>query len=176
VTTHSGSLPRPSRFLSLVLAREAGEPVDEAQFAEQVRAAVLQTVRLQAAAGVDVLSDGEMSKPSYATYVTDRLAGFGGQGSIEQVAASVMALEEFPDLAGKQAQTAASAATTRFTTCDGLVRYVGQGAVQSDIDILTAATGGVWAAGVFMSAASPGVIAVFSPNRYYASQVAPTWR
>ena len=170
LTTHSGSLPRPSRFLSLVLAQEAGESVDEAQFAGEVRAAVRETVRLQADAGVDVLNDGEMSKPSYATYVKDRLTGFGGQGSIEQVAASVMALEDFPDFAEKQAQTVASAATIRFTTCDGPVQYVGQAAVQSDIDILKAATDGVRSAGVFMSAASPGVIAVFSPNRYYGSQ------
>jgi len=170
LTTHSGSLPRPSRFLSLVLAQEAGESVDEAQFADEVRAAVRETVRLQADAGVDVLNDGEMGKPSYATYVKDRLTGFGGQGSIEQVAASVMALEDFPDFAEKQAQTVASAATIRFTTCDGPVEYVGQAAVQSDIDILKASTGGVRSAGVFMSAASPGVIAVFSPNRYYGSQ------
>jgi 5-methyltetrahydropteroyltriglutamate--homocysteine methyltransferase len=170
LTTHSGSLPRPSRFLSLVLAQEAGESVDEAQFADEVRAAVRETVRLQADAGVDVLNDGEMSKPSYATYVKDRLTGFGGQGSIEQVAASVMALEDFPDFAEKQAQTVASAATIRFTTCDGPVQYVGQAAVQSDIDILKASTDGVRSAGVFMSAASPGVIAVFSPNRYYGSQ------
>jgi 5-methyltetrahydropteroyltriglutamate--homocysteine methyltransferase len=170
LTTHSGSLPRPSRFLSLMLAQEAGESVDEAQFADEVRAAVRETVRLQVDAGVDVLNDGEMSKPSYATYVKDRLTGFGGQGSIEQVAASVMALEDFPDFAEKQAQTVASAATIRFTTCDGPVQYVGQAAVQSDIDILKAATDGVRLAGVFMSAASPGVIAVFSPNRYYGSQ------
>ena len=170
LTTHSGSLPRPARFLSLVLAREAGEPVDEAQFTDEVRTAVRETVGLQAGAGVDVLNDGEMSKPSYATYVKDRLTGFGGEGAIEQVAASVMALEEFPDFAEKMAQTMASAATIRFTTCDGPVRYVGQAAVQSDIDTLKAATEGVRAAGVFMSAASPGVIAVFSPNRYYASQ------
>jgi 5-methyltetrahydropteroyltriglutamate--homocysteine methyltransferase len=170
LTTHSGSLPRPSRFLSLVLAQEAGESVDEAQFADEVRAAVRETVRLQADAGVDVLNDGEMGKPSYATYVKDRLTGFGGQGSIEQVAASVMALEDFPDFAEKQAQTVASAATIRFTTCDGPVQYVGQAAVKSDIDILKAATDGVRSGGVFMSAASPGVIAVFSPNRYYGSQ------
>ena len=82
LTTHSGSLPRPARFLPLVLAREAGEPVDEAQFTDEVRAAVRETVRLEADAGVDVLNDGEMSKPSYATYVKDRLTGFGGEGSI----------------------------------------------------------------------------------------------
>ena len=94
LTTHSGSLPRPARFLSLVLAREAGEPVDEAQFTDEVRAAVRETVRLQADAGVDVLNDGEMSKPSYATYVKDRLTGFGGEGAIEQVAAFSVSISD----------------------------------------------------------------------------------
>jgi 5-methyltetrahydropteroyltriglutamate--homocysteine methyltransferase len=111
-----------------------------------------------------------MSKPSYATYVKDRLTGFGGAGSIEEVAASVTGLEDFPDFAEKMADLMASVATIRFTSCDGPVAYVGQRAVQSDIDTLKAATEGVRPAGVFMSAASPGVIAVFSPNRYYASQ------
>jgi len=169
LTTHSGSLPRPAWFLPLVLAQEAGQPVDDAQFGDQVRAAVRETVQAEADAGVDVLNDGEVSKPSYATYVKDRLTGFGGEGSIEAVAAAVMGLEDYPDFAAKLAQTMAWAATVKFTSCDGPVSYVGQDAVQSDIENLKAATDGVPAASVFMSAASPGVIAVFSPNRYYAS-------
>jgi 5-methyltetrahydropteroyltriglutamate--homocysteine methyltransferase len=170
LTTHSGSLPRPAGYLPIVLARDAGEPVDDAQFWAETRDAVRETVQRQVDAGVDVLSDGEMSKPSYATYVKDRLTGFGGEGSIEEVAASVMGLEEFPDFAEKMAELMASATTIKFTSCDGPVSYVGQRAVQSDIEDLKAATEGVPSAGVFMSAASPGVIAVFSPNRYYASQ------
>lgn len=170
LTTHSGSLPRPAGLLPVVLAREEGQLAEDEQFRTQVRAAVRETVRKQADAGVDVLNDGEVSKPSYATYVKDRLTGFGGKGSIEEVAASVMGLQDFPDFAEKMAQTMASAAKIRFTSCDGPVRYAGQRAVQSDIDNLKAAADGVPAAATFMSAASPGVIAVFSPNRYYASQ------
>ncbi len=170
LTTHSGSLPRPAEFMSLVLAREAGEPVDDARFAGEVRAVVRQTVQRQADAGVDVLNDGEVSKPSYATYVMDRLTGFGGEGSIEEVAASVMGLEDFPDFAEKMAQTMESVATVRFATCDGPVSYVGQSAVQADIENLKAATEGVSEVATFMSAASPGVISVFSPNRHYGSQ------
>ena len=170
LTTHSGSLPRPAEFLPLVLAQEAGQPVDEARFQDEVRAAVRDTVQRQADAGVDVLNDGEVSKPSYATDVKDRLTGFGGEGSIAEVAASVMGLEDFPDFAEKMAQTMAMAATIRFTTCDGRVTYVGQDAVVADIDNLKAATDGVSEVATFMSAASPGVIAVFSPNRYYGSQ------
>lgn len=170
LTTHSGSLPRPASFLPLVFAQEAGEPVDAAQFAGETRAAVRETVQRQAEVGVDVLNDGEVSKPSYATYVKDRLTGFGGEGSIEWVASAVMGLEDFPDFAQKLAETVESAATIRFTTCDGPVSYTGQSAVQADIDNLKAALDGVSAAGTFMSAASPGVISAFSPNRYYPSE------
>ena len=170
LTTHSGSLPRPAELLPLVLAQEAGQGGDDAQYEGAVRAAVAETVRRQAEVGVDVLNDGEVSKPSYATYVKDRLTGFGGEGSLEPVAAAVMGLEEFPDFAEKQAQMLGFAANVRFTTCDGPVAYTGQQAVQADIDNLRAATRAMPSAGAFMSAASPGVIAVFSPNRYYASQ------
>ena len=171
LTTHSGSLPRPAKFLPLLLAQESGQPIDEARFGSEVRSAVRETVQRQADAGVDVLNDGEVSKPSYATYVKDRLTGFGGEGSVEEITGSVTAgLEEFPDFAEKMAQTMASAQTIKFTTCDGPVSYVGQDALQADIDNLKAATEGVSEVATFMSAASPGVISVFSPNRYYGSQ------
>jgi 5-methyltetrahydropteroyltriglutamate--homocysteine methyltransferase len=170
LTTHSGSLPRPKGYLPLVLARDAGQPVDEAQFGAETRAAVRETVQRQADAGVDVLNDGEMSKPSYATYIKDRLTGFGGEGAMDELMASVLAVEEFPDFLQKMVESMASTPQMQLVSCDGPVAYVGQSAVQSDIADLQAATDGVAAAGVFMSAASPGVIAVFSPNRYYRSQ------
>jgi 5-methyltetrahydropteroyltriglutamate--homocysteine methyltransferase len=170
LTTHAGSLPRPASLLPMVFAQESGEPVDAEQFEAGVRSAVKETVRKQVVAGVDVVNDGEVSKPSYATYVKDRLTGFGGEGSIETVAASVMNLEEFPDFADHMAATMESVSEIRFTTCDGPVSYVGQEAVKTDIENLQAALDGEAPAGTFMSAASPGVIAVFSPNRYYSSQ------
>ncbi|MGH3273164.1 MAG: cobalamin-independent methionine synthase II family protein [Streptosporangiaceae bacterium] len=170
LTTHSGSLPRPAKFLPLLMARDAGRPVDDAQFPDEVRAAVEESVRRQADAGVDVLNDGEASKPSYATYVKDRLSGFGGEGSVAEIASSVMALEDYPDFAARIAQALAVTEAVRFTSCDGPVAYTGQQAVQADIENLKAAAAGTGAAAVFMSAASPGVISVFSPNRYYSSQ------
>src|SRR6516164_2826879 len=170
LTTHSGSLPRPKGFLPLLLARDAGQPVDDGQFSAEAGEAVRETVQRQADAGVDVLNDGEMSKPSYATYIKDRLTGFGGEGSMDELMASVLAVEEFPDFAQKMAQLMGAMPPMKLVSCDGPVAYVGQAAVQSDIDTLKAATEGVRSAGVFMSAASPGVIAVFSPNRYYACQ------
>jgi 5-methyltetrahydropteroyltriglutamate--homocysteine methyltransferase len=172
LTTHAGSLPRPAQLLPLVFAQEAGERVDADRLDAEIQAAVKETVKKQAAAGVDVLNDGEVSKPSYATYVKDRLTGFGGEGSIQEVAAAVMNLEEFPDFAEHMAATMASAAEIRFTSCDGPVSYVGQAAVRADIENLKAAVETVMPNGTFMSAASPGVIAVFSPNRHYASQEA----
>ena len=172
LTTHAGSLPRPAQLLPLVFAQEAGERVDSDRLDAEIQAAVKETVKMQAAAGVDVLNDGEVSKPSYATYVKDRLTGFGGEGSIQEVAASVMNLEDFPDFADHMAATMASAAEIRFTSCDGPVSYVGQAAVRSDIENLRTAVEAVTPHGTFMSAASPGVISVFSPNRHYASQEA----
>ena len=170
LTTHAGSLPRPAQFLPLVLAQDAGLPLDRDRFQAEIRTAVQETVRREADAGIDVLNDGEMSKPSYATYVRDRLTGLGGESSFEELTGSLLELEEFPDFRQKMAQNMASVANVRFTSCDGPVEYVGQAAVQADIDNLKAAAEGVAAAGTFMSAASPGVIALFSPNRYYGSQ------
>jgi 5-methyltetrahydropteroyltriglutamate--homocysteine methyltransferase len=169
LTTHSGSLPRPAEFLPLILAREAGETLDEEKFRAEELAAVRETVRLQAEAGVDVLNDGEVSKPSYATYQKDRLTGFGSDSSVEAILAPVHDLSDFPDFAEKQARTLTFRSNIRFTACDGPVSYNGHAAVQADIDNLKAATAGVPAAGVFMTAASPGIISFFSPNQYYAS-------
>ncbi len=170
LTTHAGSLPRPASLLPLVLAQEQGEVVESARLEAEVRSAVQETVRKQLDAGVDILNDGEVSKPSYATYVKDRLTGFGGEGSIQEVAAAVIDLTEFPDFAEHMAATMASAAEIRFTSCDGPVSYVGQSAVQADIENLQATVDNLAPTGTFMSAASPGVISVFSPNRYYPSE------
>src|SRR5256712_5820824 len=78
LTTHTGSLPRPADLIRMMFAKEEGVPVDAAALATRVRAAVAEIVAKQVEAGIDLVNDGEMSKPSYATYVKDRLAGFGG--------------------------------------------------------------------------------------------------
>ena len=97
LTTHTGSLPRPPDLLELLRAREDGRPVDEEAFAARVEAAVAEVVRRQVAAGIDVVSDGELGKPSFATYVTHRLAGFGGENPEPRVFAD---WETFPAWAG----------------------------------------------------------------------------
>src|SRR5579862_9144334 len=81
LTTHTGSLPRPDDLIRMMYAKEEGVPVDPEALAARVRAAVADVVKKQAEAGVDLINDGEMSKPSYATYVKDRLEGFGGTGN-----------------------------------------------------------------------------------------------
>ena len=78
LTTHTGSLPRPDDLIKMMYAKEEGVPVEAAALAQRVADAVAEVVRKQAAAGVDIINDGEMSKPSYATYIKDRLSGFGG--------------------------------------------------------------------------------------------------
>src|ERR1700687_3450053 len=94
-TTHTGSLPRPDDLIRMMYAKEEGVPVDPAALAARVRAAVAEVVKKQADAGVALINDGEMSKPSYATYIKDRLNGFGGTGNTFVY----QDLSEFPNLA-----------------------------------------------------------------------------
>src|ERR1043166_5469370 len=95
LTPHTGSLPRPEDLIRMMYAKEEGVPVDAAALAERVASAVEEVVRKQAQAGVDVINGGEISKPSYATYIKDRLSGFGGAGNTFVY----QDLVEFPTLA-----------------------------------------------------------------------------
>jgi 5-methyltetrahydropteroyltriglutamate--homocysteine methyltransferase len=124
---------------------------------------VEETVRRQLDAGVDIVNDGEVSKPSYATYVTERLSGFGG----EPVPLQLRGFEEFPEFAQKMWGDPEMAAIMANPSCNGPVAYVDRSLVDADIASLRAAGSG--ATEVFMSAASPGVIEMFMANRYYGS-------
>src|SRR6202023_4078611 len=95
LTTHTGSLPRPDDLVRIMYAKEEGIPVDGAALAARIRSAVADVVRKQVEVGIDIVNDGEMSKPSYATYVKDRLAGFGGTGNTFVY----QDLADFPNLA-----------------------------------------------------------------------------
>src|ERR1700730_11365114 len=95
LTTHTGSLPRPDDLVRAMYAREEGIPVDASALAARVRSAVAEVVKKQTAAGIDIVNDGEMSKPSYATYIKDRLGGFGGTGNTFVY----QDLADFPNLA-----------------------------------------------------------------------------
>ncbi len=168
LTTHTGSLPRPPDLVPMLFAREAGQG-DDAALAGRVREAVADIVREQASAGVDVLNDGEAGKIGYSTYVTSRLTGFGGLGA----SMSIGDLVDYPEYFERMwRQLGVDPDAFRMPECVAEVRVKDHAAVQADIDNLRAATQGVEAEDVFMSAASPGVIALFLGNRYYPSREA----
>jgi 5-methyltetrahydropteroyltriglutamate--homocysteine methyltransferase len=165
LTTHTGSLPRPDDLIRMMYAKEEGVPVDRAALAARVRAAVAEVVGKQAAAGIDVVNDGEMSKPSYATYVKDRLNGFGGSGNnfVYQD------LAEFPNLA-KRVFGDPGRSRRKTPACNAAISVREPHAAEEDAANLKAAVGKVTAAEAFMSAASPGVVSLFFRNDHYKSQ------
>jgi len=168
LTTHTGSLPRPPDVVEMLAAHEAGK-ADEPALARRVREAVAEVVRKQADAGVDVLNDGETSKFVYSTYVKDRLTGFGGQAPMMAMGDMV----DFPEYGQKMFRDmGADPEAYVMPACIGEVRVKDRSLMRADIDNLKAATEGVKAEDVFMSAASPGVIALFFRNQYYPSHEA----
>jgi len=164
LTTHVGSLPRPPELIELMFAREDGLPLIPEAVDAQVEAAVHQVVQRQVAAGVDVVNDGEMSKPSYATYIKDRLNGFGGTGN----SFAFQDIEDFPST--KERVFADPGRKHRKTpACNAPISVKDMEAVRKDAATLKAALAGYDGARPFMSAASPGVTALFFRNDYYAS-------
>jgi len=162
LTTHTGSLPRPDDLIRMMYAKEEGVPVDAAALAARVKSAVAEVVKKQAEAGVDLVNDGELSKPSYATYIKDRLAGFGGTGNtfVYQDLAAFPRLEKrvFGDPGRSRRKTPA---------CNAPISVRDARAAKIDADNLKSALAAVKARGGFMSAASPGVISLFFRNDYY---------
>jgi len=162
LTTHTGSLPRPEDLIRIMYAKEEGVPVDPTALNEHIKAAVAKVVRKQAEAGVDLINDGEMSKPSYATYVKDRLNGFGGTGNtfVYQDVHEFPALEKkvFGDPGRSRRKTPA---------CNADITVRDKQAPLDDIDHLKEALKAVKSEGGFMSAASPGVVSLFFRNDHY---------
>ena len=165
--THVGSLPRSQAVVDFLFAKERGEPIDASAFDACMTGAVSETVRRQVEAGVDIVSDGETSKISYATYVSERYTGFAGD-SPRQAPAD---LKMFP---GYLDRIARSGGTPKYARpeCVGEVRAKDYVALDKDIANLLAAMREHGAARGFMNAASPGVIALFQPNRHYPSREA----
>ncbi|HEY5167553.1 MAG TPA: hypothetical protein VII80_07110 [Pseudolabrys sp.] len=164
LTTHTGSLPRPDDLIRMMYAKEEGVPVDVAALAARVRAAAAEVVKKQADAGVDLINGGEMSKPSYATYIKDRLNGFGGIGNIFVY----QDLSEFPRLE-KRVFGDPGRSRRKTPACNAAVSLRDAQAAATDADNLKAALAGVKAVGSFMSAASPGVVSLFFRNQRYPS-------
>jgi 5-methyltetrahydropteroyltriglutamate--homocysteine methyltransferase len=167
LTTHTGSLPRPPDLIRMMFAKEDGVPVDPGALGERIRAAVALTVGKQVEAGIAIVNDGEMSKPSYATYVKDRLNGFGGASHPLQYGD----LAEFPEMA-RRVFGDPGRSRRRTPACDGPISVRDPGAAERDVDNLRAALEAAPSAGAFVSAASPGVISLFFKNEHYPSHEA----
>lgn len=167
LTTHTGSLPRPPELIRTMFAKEEGVAVDMAALDCQIRDAVAEVVGKQVAAGVDIVNDGEMSKPSYATYVKDRLNGFGGASN----SFKYQDLNDFPVLANK---VFGDPGRSRRKTpgCNAAISVRDEGAALTDAANLRAAMQSAGATRGFMSAASPGVIALFFRDDHYGSREA----
>ncbi|HEY3065725.1 MAG TPA: cobalamin-independent methionine synthase II family protein [Methylomirabilota bacterium] len=167
LTTHTGSLPRPDDLVRTMFAKEEGVPVDGEALGARIRAAVADVVRKQAEAGIAVINDGEMSKPSYATYVKDRLHGFGGVSHPLQY----RDLVDFPEY-GTRVFGDPGRSRRRTPACNGAIGVRDVTAAGVDVGNLTTALRGVAAEEGFMTAASPGVISLFFKNDHYPSHEA----
>jgi 5-methyltetrahydropteroyltriglutamate--homocysteine methyltransferase len=167
LTTHTGSLPRPDDLIRTMFAKEEGVPVDPAALAARIGSAVAEVVGKQVQAGIDVVSDGELSKPSYATYVKDRLTGFGGASHPLQY----QDLVDFPGMA-RRVFGDPGRARRKTPACDGAIGVRDPRASQADVDNLGAALTTAKATEGFMSAASPGVVSLFFKNEHYPSHEA----
>lgn len=164
-TTHVGSLPRSQEVVDFIFARENNSPYEQSAFDACMTAAVSDTVAKQVAAGVDIVSDGETSKISYATYVKDRYTGFSGD-SLRNAPAD---LKKFPSFLKRLADDGGTPQYAR-PMCTGDVKSKGQGELQKDISNLKAAMATHGAARGFMNAASPGVISLFLQNDHYKTR------
>jgi 5-methyltetrahydropteroyltriglutamate--homocysteine methyltransferase len=164
LTTHVGSLPRPQEVVDLLFAEDRGEPVDPAQFEAVMQRAVNNAVAQQSEARIDIASDGEMSKISYATYIRHRLTGFEG----DSPRPTPQDLDDFPEYRDRLVK-AGHSATYRRPVCKGPIAVKSLQPLKNDIARMKAALAKANMTEGFMNAASPGTIAVFQPNEYYPS-------
>lgn len=165
LTSHVGSLPRTQKVVDFIFARENNTPFEQASFDACMTSAVSETVARQVSAGVDIVSDGETSKISYATYVKDRYTGFDGDSPRNAPAD----LKQFPTFLKRLADDGGTPQYAR-PMCVGEVKSKGQGELEKDISNLKAAMAEHRVEHGFMNAASPGVIALFLQNDFYTTR------
>ena len=165
LTTHVGSLPRIQAVVDFLARKEGGETVDPAAFDRTMSEAVRDVVARQRACGVDIVSDGEQSKPSYATYVKDRLSGFSGNSKPVRAAD----LDEFPDYLARLMSRRTGAIKLARPCCTGPIAVRDRAPLKADLRRFRAALEAAGLKEGFLNAASPGVIAVFQPDEYYHS-------
>jgi 5-methyltetrahydropteroyltriglutamate--homocysteine methyltransferase len=163
LTTHVGSLPRPQEVVDLLFAQDRGDDYDEGRFDATMQKSVSNLAKMQVESGVDVISDGESSKISYATYIRHRLNGFE-TGKVPR--ATPQDLDDFPEFRDKMA---AAGATPKYQRpiCRGPISVRDMVPLENDIKRMKQAMSGVEASEGFITAASPGTVAVFQPNQYY---------
>ncbi|HEV8716434.1 MAG TPA: methionine synthase, partial [Candidatus Binatia bacterium] len=176
LTTHAGSLPRPADLREMLTAKSQGQPYNHEAFAERVRSAVAEAVQQQIESGIDVINDGELGKPNFTTYARERISGFEarplkpGEGSV-LLDISGRDRKEFPEYFATRPGFAGVGLQHVF--CTGPLKYIGQAAVQADIENFTAALpGDVKAQETFLPAVAPGTIEHWLRNEYYPSDEA----
>ena len=168
LTTHVGSLPRPEALLAIMRDKADGRDYDADDLARTLADAVGEVVRRQAETGIDLVSDGEFSKPSYATYVGERLTGFGGRGALKPAAD----LAEYRSYAAHLVKSGGVIPSGYGSCCEGEVTVKDTGFLETDLANLEAAVAAAKPHGAFVNAASPGVVAIFQKNLYYPSDEA----
>ena len=171
LTTHVGSLPRPEDLFELMLARMDGKAVDEKAYADRVRQAVRDTVREQVAAGLDIVNDGEMGKPSFITYAASRLSGLEKrEGNRPSPFANTRETRDFPDYYQSAVAEQVSARRRRaLMVCAAPIKYKGHDALKADLDALKSALAGSGATEAFVPAIAPSNIETTTPNEHYKS-------
>ena len=167
LTTHVGSLPRTPAVADLLVRKEQGESYDPAEFGRTIAAAVSDVVQRQVATGLDIVSDGEMSKIGYATYVQDRLSGFGGHTDRKPA----LDLRDYPELRKKLALIMGPQSFRR-ASCIGPIAVTDRELLKTDLANFRAAVDKAGVKHAFLTAASPGVISAFQPNQYYPTHEA----
>jgi 5-methyltetrahydropteroyltriglutamate--homocysteine methyltransferase len=170
LTTHVGSLPRTEAVLAALERRESGPGTDAADIDATIRRRVEEVVQRQVATGIDIVSDGETGKVSYATYVKDRLTGFSDEGSTEPLKPH-LDVAPFPELRRRLALLTGPRRFKRVS-CVGPVAVRDRAGLQRDLDNMRTAVAAAGPVDAFLNAASPGVVASFLPNSYYATHEA----
>ena len=168
LTTHVGSLPRPQSLLAIMHDQAEGRPYEPAELEAELTRAVNEVVLRQVELGIDLVSDGEFSKPSYATYVSDRLTGFGGTGKIMTPAD----LKEFKDFSAHLVKIGGIVPRGVGSCCQGPVSVKDTTALETDLRNMKDAVAAANPVGAFLNAASPGIVAIFQKNEFYSTEEA----
>ena len=169
LTTHVGSLPRPDELFEMMLARMDGKPIDEKAYAAHVRKAVEDSVKQQADAGLDVVSDGEMGKPSFITYAAQRLDGLAKREGVRPSPFSnTRETKDFPEYYQSTVAEQVSARRRRaLMVCAGPIKYKGHEQLKTELENLKSALKGIKATEVFVPAIAPSNVETTTPNEYY---------